>query len=37
LRELLKAGARARPAATAVAKLTGMGANELYRELTSER
>jgi 16S rRNA (cytidine1402-2'-O)-methyltransferase len=35
LRELLDAGARARPAAAAVAKLTGMRANELYRELTS--
>jgi 16S rRNA (cytidine1402-2'-O)-methyltransferase len=35
LRELLDAGARARPAAAAVAKLTGVGANELYRELTS--
>jgi 16S rRNA (cytidine1402-2'-O)-methyltransferase len=35
LRELVDAGARARPAAKAVAKLTGMGANELYRELTS--
>ena len=35
LRELVDAGARARPAAAAVAKLTGLGANELYRELTS--
>lgn len=35
LRELLRAGARARPAAGAVARLTGVGANELYRELTS--
>lgn len=33
LRDLIEAGARARPAATAVAKLTGLGANELYREL----
>jgi 16S rRNA (cytidine1402-2'-O)-methyltransferase len=35
LRELLDAGARPRPAAAAVAKLTGVRANELYRELTS--
>jgi 16S rRNA (cytidine1402-2'-O)-methyltransferase len=35
LRELIDAGAKARPAATAVAKLTGLGANELYRELLS--
>jgi 16S rRNA (cytidine1402-2'-O)-methyltransferase len=35
LRELLDAGARPRPAAKVVAKLTGLGANELYRELTS--
>jgi len=34
LRELLDAGARPRPAAAAVAKLTGVRANELYRELT---
>jgi len=34
VRELIDAGAKARPAATAVAKLTGVGANELYRELT---
>ena len=34
---LVDAGARARPAAAAVAKLTGVRANELYRELTSER
>jgi 16S rRNA (cytidine1402-2'-O)-methyltransferase len=33
LRDLIEAGARARPAAGAVAKLTGLGANELYREL----
>jgi 16S rRNA (cytidine1402-2'-O)-methyltransferase len=36
LRELLSAGARLRPAAAAVAKLTGMRANELYRELMSD-
>ncbi len=35
LRELVDAGARTRPAASAVAKLTGMRANELYRELMS--
>ena len=34
LRALIAAGARARPAAGVVAKLTGVGANELYRELT---
>ena len=34
LRALVDAGARARPAAGVVAKLTGVGANELYRELT---
>jgi 16S rRNA (cytidine1402-2'-O)-methyltransferase len=34
LRALVDAGARARPAASVVAKLTGVGANELYRELT---
>ncbi len=33
LRELIDAGAKARPAAGAVAKLTGLSANELYREL----
>jgi 16S rRNA (cytidine1402-2'-O)-methyltransferase len=33
LRGLIDAGARPRPAAAAVAKLTGLGANELYREL----
>ena len=33
LRELVEAGARARPAAAVVAKLTGVRANELYREL----
>ena len=37
LRELVAAGARARPAAGAVAKLAGVGANELYRALASER
>ncbi|HLB20895.1 MAG TPA: 16S rRNA (cytidine(1402)-2'-O)-methyltransferase [Solirubrobacteraceae bacterium] len=36
LRDLSAAGARARPAATVVARLTGMRANELYRALTSE-
>jgi 16S rRNA (cytidine1402-2'-O)-methyltransferase len=35
VRELTSAGARPRAAATVVAKLTGLGANELYRELTS--
>jgi 16S rRNA (cytidine1402-2'-O)-methyltransferase len=34
LRALVDAGARARPAAGVVAKLTGVAANELYRELT---
>jgi 16S rRNA (cytidine1402-2'-O)-methyltransferase len=34
LRALVEAGAKPRPAATAVAKLTGLGANELYRALT---
>jgi 16S rRNA (cytidine1402-2'-O)-methyltransferase len=34
LRELVAAGARPRAAAAAVAKLTGLGANELYRGLT---
>jgi 16S rRNA (cytidine1402-2'-O)-methyltransferase len=34
LRELVGAGAKARPAAAVVAKLTGLAANELYRELT---
>ncbi len=32
---LLDAGARPRPAATAIARLTGIPANELYRALTS--
>jgi 16S rRNA (cytidine1402-2'-O)-methyltransferase len=35
LRALIDAGAKARPAAVAVARLTGLGANELYGELTS--
>jgi 16S rRNA (cytidine1402-2'-O)-methyltransferase len=35
LRALIDAGARPRPAAAAVARLTGLGANELYREITS--
>jgi 16S rRNA (cytidine1402-2'-O)-methyltransferase len=35
LRKLIDAGAKARPAAAVVAELTGMSANELYRELTS--
>lgn len=34
LRDLIDAGAKARPAAAAVAKLTGVRANELYREIT---
>ena len=34
VRDLVDAGARARPAATAAAKLTGLGANELYRGST---
>jgi hypothetical protein len=34
LRELVVAGARPRPAAKVVAKLTGVSANELYRQLT---
>ncbi len=36
LRELIAAGARVRPAAAAVAKLTGMRANDLYRGLMSD-
>jgi 16S rRNA (cytidine1402-2'-O)-methyltransferase len=35
VRELVAAGARSRQAARSVARLTGVGANELYRELTS--
>jgi 16S rRNA (cytidine1402-2'-O)-methyltransferase len=34
LRELIDAGARPRPAAAVVGRLTGLRANELYRELT---
>jgi 16S rRNA (cytidine1402-2'-O)-methyltransferase len=34
LRALVEAGARTRPAAGVVAKLTGVSANELYRGLT---
>jgi 16S rRNA (cytidine1402-2'-O)-methyltransferase len=34
VRKLVAAGARPRPAASVVAALTGVGANELYRELT---
>ncbi len=36
LRALLEAGARARPAAGAIAKLTGLSANDLYRSLLSK-
>ncbi|HEY5343129.1 MAG TPA: 16S rRNA (cytidine(1402)-2'-O)-methyltransferase [Solirubrobacteraceae bacterium] len=36
LRELVGAGARARPAAKVVAKLTGASANELYRRLMDD-
>jgi 16S rRNA (cytidine1402-2'-O)-methyltransferase len=36
LREVLQAGAKTRPAAAAIAKLTGLGANELYREINRE-
>ena len=36
LRKIVAAGAKARPAAGAVARLTGHAANELYRELTRE-
>ena len=36
VRKLVEAGARARPAATVVGKLTGIAAKELYRELTSD-
>jgi 16S rRNA (cytidine1402-2'-O)-methyltransferase len=35
LHALVDAGARPRPAAGVLAKLTGVGANELYRELTA--
>jgi hypothetical protein len=34
LRALVQAGARPRPAAAAIATLTGVAANELYRRLT---
>jgi 16S rRNA (cytidine1402-2'-O)-methyltransferase len=37
LREVVQAGARARPAAAAIGRLSGLAANELYRELTSGR
>lgn len=37
LRELVRAGAKPRRAAGVVAKLTGVGTNELYRELARER
>jgi 16S rRNA (cytidine1402-2'-O)-methyltransferase len=36
LRALVDAGARARPAAGVVAKLTGVGANDLYRALVAK-
>jgi 16S rRNA (cytidine1402-2'-O)-methyltransferase len=36
LRALVDAGARPRPAATVVSKLTGVAANELYRRLTND-
>jgi 16S rRNA (cytidine1402-2'-O)-methyltransferase len=36
VRELIDAGAKPRPAAAAVAKLTGLRANELYREITRD-
>jgi 16S rRNA (cytidine1402-2'-O)-methyltransferase len=36
LRALVDAGARARPAATVVAKLTGLSANDLYRAVLSK-
>jgi 16S rRNA (cytidine1402-2'-O)-methyltransferase len=36
VRALVDAGARVRPAAGAVAKLTGLSANDLYRDLLSE-
>lgn len=35
LHELVAAGARTRPAAAALGRLTGLGANELYRQLTA--
>jgi 16S rRNA (cytidine1402-2'-O)-methyltransferase len=36
LREVIDAGAKRRPAAAAIARLTDLGANELYRELNRE-
>ena len=36
LRALVQAGARPRPAATVVSKLTGVAANDLYRQLTND-
>jgi 16S rRNA (cytidine1402-2'-O)-methyltransferase len=36
VRELVEAGAKARPAASVVARLTGAGTNELYRALTAD-
>jgi 16S rRNA (cytidine1402-2'-O)-methyltransferase len=36
LRDLIDAGAKARPAAAAVAKLTGLRANQLYRGITDK-
>jgi 16S rRNA (cytidine1402-2'-O)-methyltransferase len=33
LREVIDAGAKTRPAAAAIARLTDLSANELYREL----
>ncbi len=37
LRELIDAGAKPRPAAAAVAKLTGIAANELYRAIAARQ
>jgi 16S rRNA (cytidine1402-2'-O)-methyltransferase len=37
LEELVRAGARARPAAVALARVSGLPANELYREFTRGR
>ncbi|HTD08913.1 MAG TPA: 16S rRNA (cytidine(1402)-2'-O)-methyltransferase [Solirubrobacteraceae bacterium] len=37
LRDLIDAGAKTRPAAAAVARLTGLRANELYQELTASK
>jgi 16S rRNA (cytidine1402-2'-O)-methyltransferase len=36
LKELVAAGAKPRPAASAIARLCGLSANELYRELTGD-